>query len=315
MTNVTILGAGVVGLTTALVLQEHGCDVRVVASATGRAITSAVAGAIWFPFRAEPREHVVRWAIRTRQWLTDLARTTPEAGVDVLRLFQMEANDSPPWWGVGIEDLAILRSGFPGPAPYAWTCTAPRVDPLPHLAWLESRLARPIEVRRVGSIGELLDERADAIVNCTGLASRELASDPRMRPLFGQTVVASLEGLDPTVSIGDDRNPAGVFYAIPRRSEIVIGGCTMAWERAVAEGIGPEPDPEIREGILARAAQYGIVPRRILRDVAGLRPFRDAVRVERDPAEPRVIHNYGHGGSGYTIARACAEDVAAIIGV
>ncbi|MGN6106299.1 MAG: FAD-dependent oxidoreductase [Kofleriaceae bacterium] len=46
---------------------------------------------------------------------------------------------------------------------------------------------------------------------------------------------------------------------------------------------------------------------------AGLRPYRLEVRLERDPDEPRIVHNYGHGGAGYTLCRGCAEQVAAIV--
>ena len=42
----------------------------------------------------------------------------------------------------------------------------------------------------------------------------------------------------------------------------------------------------------------------------GLRPFRrSGVRLE---TEGRVIHNYGHGGSGFTVSWGCAEEVATL---
>ena len=43
---------------------------------------------------------------------------------------------------------------------------------------------------------------------------------------------------------------------------------------------------------------------------AGIRPYRPLVRVEK---EGKVIHNYGHGGSGFTLAWGCAEEVASLI--
>ena len=39
---------------------------------------------------------------------------------------------------------------------------------------------------------------------------------------------------------------------------------------------------------------------------AGLRPFRQQVRLEK---EGNIIHNYGHGGSGYTLSFGCADEV------
>ena len=47
--DVTVLGAGVVGLTTAIVLAEAGVTVRVVAKGTGASTTSYGSGALWRP--------------------------------------------------------------------------------------------------------------------------------------------------------------------------------------------------------------------------------------------------------------------------
>ncbi|MEI2710880.1 MAG: FAD-dependent oxidoreductase [Chitinophagaceae bacterium] len=43
---------------------------------------------------------------------------------------------------------------------------------------------------------------------------------------------------------------------------------------------------------------------------AGLRPFRNLVRLER---EGNVVHNYGHGGSGFTLSFGCASEVVSLI--
>ena len=45
---------------------------------------------------------------------------------------------------------------------------------------------------------------------------------------------------------------------------------------------------------------------------AGLRPYRSEVRVEREEGT-NIIHNYGHGGSGFTLSFGCAEEVANIV--
>jgi D-amino-acid oxidase len=49
----------------------------------------------------------------------------------------------------------------------------------------------------------------------------------------------------------------------------------------------------------------------ILDTVVGLRPARFEVRLEKElNTWPKpVIHNYGHGGAGFTLSWGCAEEV------
>ena len=62
----------------------------------------------------------------------------------------------------------------------------------------------------------------------------------------------------------------------------------------------------LRESFLERARAAGFRHGPVLRDAVGLRPVRPEVRLER---VGRVIHHYGHGGAGYTLAWGSAEDV------
>src|SRR5580704_7675646 len=179
--DVTVVGAGVIGLTTAVALEEHGHHVRVIAAAAGEAITSAVAGAVWFPYRAGPPDKVAAWAARTRAWLVDIAEHAPEAGVDVLTGFEITADtgDERPWWAAHI-DVDRVSAPVVG-SPRAWRFTAPRAEPALFLPYLLARLRARVE-RRV--VVELAAEAGDAVVNCTGLAARELTRDDTLYPLF-----------------------------------------------------------------------------------------------------------------------------------
>jgi D-amino-acid oxidase len=310
--QITVVGAGVVGLVTALTLEERGHDVRVVAATTGDATTSAVAGAVWLPYRVGPPDKVARWAARTRAWLEELARTAPEAGVDVLAGYEILADDARPWWADAVgPELSRVPAPVAG-APVAWHFVAPRAQPAIILPYLTARLRRPIEHR---TVTDLAAEPGDAVINCTGLAARDLAGDPSITALFGQTVIAAPGGVDLRVTITDDRDPDAIFYVIPRRDELVLGGCSRPYPlaHARAPGTAPALDPALGPRILAQARALGLPIGPVLRERAGLRPFRPTVRLERDPAAPRVIHHYGHGGAGYTLARGCAEDVAALL--
>jgi D-amino-acid oxidase len=301
--EVTVVGAGVIGLATAVTLEERGHRVRVVAAARGEATTSAVAAAVWFPYRVGPRANVLVWAARTRSWLERLAHSTPEAGVDLLTCYEIIGADGTarPWWAEGLEAQRVTAPV--AGAPPAWRYTAPRAQPSLLLSYLESRLAQPIEQRVVT---DLSSEPGDVVVNCTGLGARELANDRLVEALLGQVAIAELGALDPTTSVTDDRDPERIFYLIPRRDEVVIGGCSLA----VPAETTPRVDPATTERILAHAQQLGISVGSVRTERVGLRPYRPEVRLGRDG---RIIHNYGHGGAGFTLCRGCAEDVAALI--
>jgi len=301
----TVVGAGIIGLSTALALEERGHEVRIVAAADGGATTSAVAGAVWFPYKAGPPKRVAAWALHTRTWLEGLARTTPEAGVDVLTGYEITRDDSWPWWADGVAELTRAPAPVKD-SPIAWKFTAPRAQPSLFLPWITSRLRARIEHH---TVTDLAAEPGDVVINCTGLAARELAHDHAVYPLLGQLVLAAVGEADVTASITDDRDPDSFFYVIPRRGELVLGGCSLP----VAPGTKPELDSQIKQRIIEHAARLGIRLGDITGERVGLRPYRLEVRLERDPNDPRIIHNYGHGGAGFTLCRGCAEDVAALV--
>jgi D-amino-acid oxidase len=301
--EVTVVGAGVVGLTTALVLQEAGHRVRVLAAERPERTTSAAAGAVWYPFEVGPPEKVNRWARVTRSWLLALSRSVPEAGVDVLTVRECTADARRPWWADAIEGLRLVEGPQPSGARLAWEFEAPRVEPALHLAWLESQLERPITIAR---FERLEDVPGDVVVNCTGIGARRLTGDRTLRALLGQTVVVASGEVDLRRMYGDERDLSAMLYVIPRRAEVVIGGCALPFDGDVP----PSADPTLRAAFLERARAAGFRHGPVLRDAVGLRPVRPEVRVKR---VGRVIHHSGHGGAGYTLARGSTNDAASLV--
>ena len=307
--RITVVGAGVSGLTTALVLEERGHQVQIVAAHTGADTTSDVAGAVWFPYRAGPPARVAAWAARTRTWLEGLAGD-PASGVDVLTGYEITPDQDAglaaprPWWAAGI-DVARVPAPVPG-APLAWSFRAPRVEPAVFLPWLTARLAARIEHR---TVTDLAAEPGDRVINCTGLGARALTGDPDLVPLLGQIVIARPGTVDRQVSVTDDRQGDAIFYVIPRRDELVLGGCSLP----VPHGTAPVLDPAITMRILAQARALGLDVGPVRTERVGLRPYRPEVRLEVDPHDARLVHNYGHGGAGFTLCRGCAEEVADLV--
>ncbi|CAN5875468.1 FAD-dependent oxidoreductase [soil metagenome] len=301
--KVTVVGAGVIGLSTALALEEHDHDVRIVATATGPATTSDVAGAIWFPYRVGPPDRAALWAAQTRAWLETQAGD-PAAGIDVLTGYEIsdEPPDPPrPWWAAHI-DVQRVPAPVPG-SPASWKFTAPRVEPAKFIPWITAKLRAKIELR---TIENLDDVPGDLVVNCTGLGARTLVGDSEMVALYGQIALASAGSVDLSVTITDNRDPRGIFYVIPRRDHLVLGGCSLPIDAKSA----PPPDAAITARVLEQAAALNLRVGPIIRERSGLRPYRPSVRLER---EGRIIHNYGHGGAGFTLCRGCADDVVRLV--
>lgn len=303
MSRVIVVGAGVVGLTAAVRLLEAGHRVDVVARDLPLETTSVVAGAVWYPYLAFPRARVGDWGRTSYAVLDALSDTDPGAGVRMLEGTEVHRSRTPdPWWADGGPAIARQTALPPGYVD-GWTFRAPVLDMPVHLRWLVGRVEE-----LGGTITRMnlsaLPTHADVVVNCSGIGARLLAGDRSVVPIRGQVVVVEQVGLDRWWLDEGGEHPT---YVLPRQREIVVGGTAVEgeWSRT--------PSPEAARDILERASV--LVPAlrgaTVLRHKVGLRPLRAAVRVER---QGDVVHCYGHGGAGVTLAWGCAEEVTRLVG-
>src|SRR5687767_6050562 len=119
--NVAVIGAGVSGLTSAIVLAERGFTAHVIASRPAESSTSGAAAAIWYPYEAEPLETVTAWALITYGRLLAISQER-ESGVSLIefRFFSRDASIAPPAWAAAVgyrllareEILTSYASGF-----------------------------------------------------------------------------------------------------------------------------------------------------------------------------------------------------------
>jgi len=242
--DVTVVGAGIIGLTAAVELQAAGHRVQVVAAATGEDTTSAVAGALWLPFRAHPPGRVNAWAHQTRKRLEALASAAPQAGVDILTVYEAAAGPEAPWWASAAGPLQLVVDSPLGCA--AWHFRAPRVVPALFLPWLEAQLQRPILRRRLTSLEEA---QGEVVVHCAGLGARALADDGQLQAVYGQVLLVEAGEVDRGVCLGDARDESNMLYSIPRRGDVLLGGCA----RPCRDEEPLVPDKQLTADILARA--------------------------------------------------------------
>ena len=313
--RVTVLGAGVAGLTTAARLLAAGCHVRVVAAAPIEASTSYLAAAVWFPTHVGPADRVSDWGRRTYDVLAEqAARGIPGVVMRESLALYREPPGKPDWAdavrGVRAATAAELPHGYQ----YGLRFVVPLVEMPLYLPWLAERVrADGAEVyrRRIHSLGELAEDGVNAIVNCSGLAARELVGDESVYPVRGQIVRVTNPGL--TMSVRDENHPAGRAYVHPRAHDCILGGTVdeHSWDTRV--------NLDTAELILRRCRDIApaLAEATVIEHVVGLRPGRPMVRLEEDTLDepgPRILHNYGHGGAGITISWGCAEEVASLLG-
>ena len=306
---VTVVGAGVIGLTTAVRLAEAGHPVTVVARDPPLATTSAVAAAMWFPYRVLPYDRVLAWSGQSYSTFCALAERSPEAGVrlrwgtELLRHTPTEA-----WWASAVPSLVLTRDVPPGYAA-GWRFPAPVIDMPRYLPWLLARATAagatvedaPVEVADLGDLGPV-------VVDCAGLGARDLVPDPTVIPVRGQVVVVDQVGVEEWIS--DDLDDHTLTYVVPRQSDIVVGGTADEGQWDLT------PNPHVAEAILARASILvpALATAPIRAHKVGLRPTRPEVRLEAEHRGPQtIIHNYGHGGAGVTLSWPCADEAVSLL--
>jgi D-amino-acid oxidase len=339
--RVAIVGAGVSGLTCGVVFAESGHRTAIVAKEIGQQTTSGAAAALWFPYDVEPADKVIPWALETYRTLIDLARN-PDSGASMIELRQFSRTEEIqiPDWAIPLGAQAVIPSpstslrtgpvenGAAGEAA-TWTgrpeaersgseriksrefasafaITVPLMDTTIYLDYLANRFLKAdgqiIENMWFEKL-EDVDPRFDLVINCAGIGARELVHDTDLQPHRGQVaIVPRIKDL-PYAVVCDD---APLMYAIPRRNDCVFGGTNE-----LSEDLAVDSATTARLVAECSRALKIEVPN-VLAERVGLRPFRrSGVRLRRDQLRDgrTVIHNYGHGGAGFTLSWGCAAEV------
>ncbi len=210
----------------------------------------------------------------------------------------------------------------------AYSYLAPMIDTDAYMHWLLGEAQKAgcqiIESQVTGNLRQQESSLAnrygvEAIVNCTGLGASELTGD-LVSPLRGALIRLRNDGKTlPRMTqahcvsqdgSGEDR---GFIFIVPRGEDILLlGGLAEPDERDLEIGLhNYEPIREMYQRcleflpILSGATIDAAEPVRV-----GLRPVRlQNVRLERELGT-RIVHNYGHGGSGVTFSWGCSFEVA-----
>jgi len=262
--KIAVVGAGVSGLTCAVVLSELGHQVTIYAREVSPHTTSDKPAAVWFPYGHADDKRVLDWANETKKYLVDEVMLDPASGVSLIE-FRL----------VGVETIQV-----------------PLMETPTYLDYLRRRFNGETVLRDVKSLDSL---SAEIVVNCSGLGF----NDPAVTPKRGVVVHGQTSLPYAVVNLDDESK---LMYIIPRSHDCIVGGVDddspneSATKEEVSEMIDRcrAVDPTLRVDDPT--------------PTIGRRPWRTGgVRLER---EGSVIHNYGHGGFGFTVSWGCAWEVA-----
>ncbi|KAK9775487.1 putative FAD dependent oxidoreductase-like protein [Seiridium cardinale] len=341
MAQVVVIGAGVIGLSSALRLQEDGHKVTIIARDLPGPFetidprlqinyTSPWGGAHnrWVPptNATEEREH--HFALKTFERMLEIQRSNPEAGITLMPGIEYLEAPSPVYEALTeAKASAMGLAGFRLFAPEEFPDSKVRlgftydtwcVNPMVYCSFLLRRFGfrggevvkrevrDPSEVFAMQDLGNV-----NFVVNCSGNGF----NDENVFITRGQTCLVA-NSCPATVT---RQNADGSWtFSVPRNFEggTIIGGTKEPnnWEA--------EPSQQVRESLLKKfATAYPAIladdgKYTVIKDIVGRRPTRrGGMRLEAEIIQGGkcIVHAYGLGGRGYELSWGVAEGAADLL--
>lgn len=245
--KVAVLGAGVMGLCTASLLQDHGHQVNIYARDFNPDTTSTVAGGLWAPTHValgqSPEENDRHERILRNSWKTFQTLDSAHFGIQQAPLFETDDRRyplDPMPEGLVETPRHLERLPFRGVTVSGLVSRTLLIETPRFLKALLDQImdrggrAETLTLNAPSELGQLSET---VIVNCLGLGATAVTTDANLGPIRGQLVL-----LDPA--------PRPFFldhadgYVISRRDLLILGG---TFEEDVAD---PNPVSETCAAIL-----------------------------------------------------------------
>ncbi|XP_072046264.1 D-aspartate oxidase-like [Amphiura filiformis] len=202
--KVCVIGAGMIGLSTAVCIIEQIPDVEVtiIADKFTPETTGDGANGVWSPvLSGQTRQDLIkRWGQATWDHLTDLLRSEDAglAGIELVLGYQLHTSQKEePFWKdivLGFRRISRKEIRTVFPVDYGFThgfsFNTIVTECSKYLPWLTKRFQQKggkIQCRRIYSIGEL-DKIFDVVVNCSGVNAYHLVNDEEVTAIKGPMV-------------------------------------------------------------------------------------------------------------------------------
>ncbi|CAG9949205.1 unnamed protein product [Clonostachys rosea f. rosea IK726] len=329
MVTVTILGAGVTGLSIASQLpstyQINILGQHLPGDPFDNDYTSQWAGACWVGVpMSSPRDQ--RLQLESFAVLWRLAKIHPESGLrrsKMTEIFEYGARDDI-WYSSKIPGFRWLdTSELPATARFGMEYQTVCISPPVFLSWMRKRLeARGVQFHysNVRSLAELRNFGHDVLINATGARTKDLkdVDEPNLVPYRLQSLVIKKD-YDECYIYRGNRGYYFNMFGRPDGTTYIGGIKTLGVnDRTVYD--------QDRQTILTRGHEKlpSILPSpnpgdyEILYDIATTYEFRPqekgGVRVEKEVIEgQKVVHAYGQEAGGYCYSFGVAKEASELV--
>lgn len=170
-----------------------------------------------------------------------------------------------------------------------------------------SLLEKQPSLKTLSDVKKLATEfNVDAVVNCMGLGSGEVFGDQSVIPAKGIVVMYNRpDSMKMCANYLPGSNDSRPVYVIPR-GDIVVAGGTFYKGDSTTEATGEDVN-RIKNNV--QNLHPGLIETEIAGTWVGHRPYReDGIRFETQTINNiPLLHNYGHGGSGWTLFYGAAK--------
>ncbi|XP_047030974.1 D-aspartate oxidase [Helicoverpa zea] len=308
--NVAVVGAGVVGITVAKLLQDQLKDVKItiLADKFTDDTTSHIAAGIYRPgtsFKGPTKEITKKWLKDSWEFFQDILKT-PDAeriGVMPIGTYIFSSENYHVTRNHLIEDIVPLYRAVtdeelklaPKSTKFGSYFSTLKLECGNYLPWTEK-----IIVERGG---QLLNKKVesfkslsnyDLVFNCSGLGARYLCNDHDLVPIRGQVIKVKAPWVKHAM-YGDYDT-----YIIPGLNGVVTLGGVRGYDSYNLNYCKYDA-----AAIMERCCEFlpSLKNAEVLAHKVGLRPHRLPVRVEPELIDGvKVVHCYGHGGYGVMTA-------------
>lgn len=280
--RVVIVGSGVIGLTTAVMLAEDGYEVHVYYNQPLSRTASFAAAAFWFPVLVGRDPRIPDMAANSLKVFTELAADA-ESGVSPgrLRIAYTDASKADLSWRAIVDATEVPNADLPSGCVCGFDTSVYKMVMDKYLPYLKRwALSRGVKFHKrfVSKFAEL-PEDFPIVINATGVWARNILKDYEVVPIRGQIVIVSktaalenarvsypydvilIEGPKPD---GEER----LDYIVQRDEDYLLGGTQEFgdWGMTIR--------PELRDQILRNCTK--LMPElegsAVIAERVGLRP-------------------------------------------